>query len=399
MARKGEGWNESETYRDPWTLRRVRRVTTAGLYNQTPTYHTNVGFSADGEFLVFGSAREGASAVFRCHVPTGDITQLIDPLPGVGGWGEVARGGSGLGNGLGVTGTICLAPRGRWAVFIAARALRAVQIETLEERTLIADIGADSVSGMPSIDPEETHVILPVMLAHPEFVAGRRPTRSYMECFAEPGSQHLRLLRVPLAGGETETAYEEAGISSGHCPHCPTDPDLLLVDRDLPPRYWAGSDGRTNRIWTLRLSTGELTELPPRDRARFQVHSAWTYDGEQVLYHGRSAEGGHYIGVTDPHGRTLREYGFRGAPHYGHVSAMAGRPAIILDGNLSTDMLLWLYYDREQPRVEVIARHGTDWGALPGQYSHPHPLSDPTGRWISFNAAHRGRSDVFIVEV
>jgi hypothetical protein len=78
---------------------------------------------------------------------------------------------------------------------------------------------------------------------------------------------------------------------------------------------------------------------------------------------------------------------------------MAGRPAIILDGNLSPDLLLWLYYDREEPRVEVIARHGTDWGALPGQYPHPHPLSDPTGRWISFNAAARGRSDVFVVEV
>ncbi len=61
MACKGESWNESEVYRDSWTLRRVRRVTTAGLYNQTPTYHTNVAFSADGEFLVFGSARAGGS--------------------------------------------------------------------------------------------------------------------------------------------------------------------------------------------------------------------------------------------------------------------------------------------------------------------------------------------------
>ena len=78
---------------------------------------------------------------------------------------------------------------------------------------------------------------------------------------------------------------------------------------------------------------------------------------------------------------------------------MAGRPAIILDGNLSSDLLLWLDYDQAQPRVEVIARHGSHWEGLPWQYSHPHPLSDPTGRWISFNAAERGRSDVFIVQV
>src|SRR5690606_20768214 len=100
-----------------------------------------------------------------------------------------------------------------------------------------------------------------------------------------------------------------------------------------------------------------------------------------------------------PNGDPYREYPFHGAPHYGHVAAMAGRPAVILDGNLSTDMLLWLYYDREEPRVEVIARHGTEWGTLPGQYPHPHPHSDPTGRWISFNAASRGRSDIFVIRV
>ena len=49
MAHKGETWNESELYSDPWTLRKVRRVTTRGLYNQSPNYHTNIGFSADGE--------------------------------------------------------------------------------------------------------------------------------------------------------------------------------------------------------------------------------------------------------------------------------------------------------------------------------------------------------------
>ena len=209
----------------------------------------------------------------------------------------------------------------------------------------------------------------------------------------------MRLLQVPLAGGQVSTVYEEDGIGCAHCPHCPTDPDLILLDRDCPPRFWAGSDGVTNRIWTLRLSTGELTELPPRDQARFQVHSAWTWDGQWVVYHGRSAEGGYYIGVVDRDGQTVREYGFHRAQHYGHVSAAADRPAIILDGNLSSDLLLWLCYGEEQPRVEVIARHSTDWGAMTGQFPHPHPLPDPTGRWVSFNAAHRGRSDVFVVQV
>ena len=399
MAHKGETWNESETYRDAWTLRHVRRVTTQGLYNQTPNYHTNIGFSDDGEFLIFASARDGHSAVFRCHVPTGDITQLTDPVPGVGSYSEWHKGGAPVGNGLGVNGMMCLAPRSRWAVFVAGHALRSVHIETLEERTLIPNLSAEWLPGVPSIDPTETSVILPAMSAHPDLLAGRRPSLPYRDYFASGAGMRLKLRQVPLAGGPVTTVYEEDGIGSAHCPHCLTDPGLLLLDRDFPPNYWAGSDGKTNRIWTLCLSTKELIELPPQDAAHFQVHCVWTWDGENVIYHGKSAKSGHYIGVVNKAGQTVREYLFDKANWYGHVSAAAGRPAIILDGNLSPDMLLWLYYDAEQPRVEVIARHSTDWGALPGQYPHPHPLSDPTGKWISFNVGSRGRSDVFIVKV
>ncbi|MAS35260.1 MAG: hypothetical protein CL610_14705 [Anaerolineaceae bacterium] len=399
-ARKGDTWNESETYKDAWTLREVRRITTQGLYNQTPTYHINITFTEDSEFLVFASARDGKSAVYRAHVPTGDITQLIDPIDGVGGYGSLHKAnGVTAGNGMGIDGGhMSIAPRTGWLTFVAGRTLRAVHIQTLEERTLVEDIGPEWTHGVLSVDPTETYVIVALMSAHPEILAGQRSTRPYMTHFAE-GQMQLRIIQVPLAGGAVETIYSEDGCSSAHSPHCPTDPDLVLIDRDFPPRFWGGSDGKTNRIWTLRLSTGELTELPPQDEARFQVHSGWTWDGEHVIYHGRSAVSGHYIGVVDKQGNTVREYAFRDAPHYGHVSAMAGRPAIILDGNITNDMLLWLYYDAEQPRVEAIARHNTNWGALPGQYPHPHPVSDSQGRWISFNVGQSGRTDVCVVKV
>jgi hypothetical protein len=201
MAKKGETWNESEAYRDAMTLRVVRQVTTAGLYNQTPTYHTNVGFTADGQFLIFASARGGESAIMCCHVSSGDITQLIDPVVGTGNYSSLhKRATSGLGDGMGVTGHMCIAPRSGWAVYTAGHALRAVHVETLQERTLIADIGAEWVEGTPSVDPDETHVILPVMSAHPEILAGERPTQGYMAHYREDGMR-MRLLQVPLSGG------------------------------------------------------------------------------------------------------------------------------------------------------------------------------------------------------
>ena len=381
MALKGETWNESETYRDAWTLRTVRRVTTVGLFNQTPNYHTNIGFTSDGLFSIFASCRDGGSAVYRCHVPSGDITQLTDAIPGMSIMG----------------GSLCLAPHSGWVTFIANRELRAVNIHTLQERSLITDTPPGWQLGIPSIDCDEKSIVVPAFPTPPAHLGS--DALAIWDYYTKNGGVWLKLLRVPLGGGRYDVIYEEEGCRSAHCPHSPADPDLILLDRDFPPHFWGGSDGKTNRIWILDTARKKLTELPPQDEARFQVHCAWTWDGQAVVYHGKSAIGGHYIGIIDKHGQTVREYGFHGADHYGHVSVMAGRPAIILDGNLSPDLLLWLYYDQEQPRIEVIARHGSDWQSLGGQFPHPHPLCDPTGRYISFNVGQRGRSDVYMVQV
>jgi hypothetical protein len=56
VAHKGAEWNKAAGYRAAGTLRRVRRVTRAGLYNQTQTSHSDVGGSADGQCLVFAAA-------------------------------------------------------------------------------------------------------------------------------------------------------------------------------------------------------------------------------------------------------------------------------------------------------------------------------------------------------
>lgn len=386
--KKGETWNESETYRDAWTLREVRRITRFGEINQTPTYHTNIGFTADSEFLIFATEREGRYAICKAHVPTGDITQLTDAVS--------ERNVEGRG----IEGTfLCIAPESRWVVYRYLQSVRAVHLDTLEERILVDGIEPRWGIGIPSVSPDEQHVVFPLFTQHPQIAAGERVNADYFALKPTGEGVSLRLWKVPLAGGEVQEVYAEDGCRAAHCPHSPTDPDLVLLDRDFPPRYWGGSDGKTNRIWTLRMSTGQLTELPSQDPNFFQVHCCWSFEGDRIYYHGASAHGGHFIGVVDPQGNTIREYGFHGAKHYGHVSAMAGRPAIILDGNLSDNLLLWLYYDAEQPRVEVIAAHNTEWGRPPGQAPHPHPLSSPDGKWISFNFSERGRTDISVVRV
>jgi len=400
FGRQGETWNESTCASDPVTGRLVRRLTAAGC-NEKPVYHTNTAFTADGEYVVFVSGRNGQSAVMKAHLATGDLTQLTEPVLGLGGLWELHKARpSRWSDGAGISGTtVCIAPRTRWATYFHQRALHAVHLDSLEARTLIADIGEEWTEGVISVNPAETEVLVPLTPAHPEVSAGRPPTHSYLDCFAGEGMR-TRYVRVPLAGGPAEEVFVDEGRYCGHCPHCPTDNDLVLIDRDLPPKFWCGGDeGRTNRCWILNLRTLQLTPIVPRNHQRFQVHACWTFDGQYVAYHGWRTEGGWYVGVAKRDGTIVREYDFPDAVGYGHVSADPKRQAIILDGNVTQDMLMWLYWGADAPRLEPICQHATEWDSLSGQLHDPHPAADPSGRWIAYNAAHAGRSDVFLVQV
>jgi hypothetical protein len=388
-SQKSSMWNESESYKDPWTLREVRRITTQGLYNETPTYHTNIGFSDDGEFLIFATERGGQSAICKAHVASGDITQLTESIHGV-----LAMGGTCHGHGVH---NLCIAPRTRWAVYVQGQSVRAVHLDTFEECILIKDIDRGWALGIPSVSCDETTVVVPLATQHPKTAAGTCVSCSYFDTFAAGEGMHLELWEAPLLGDEITVIYTEDSCRSFHCPHSPIDPDLLLLDRDFPPRYWGGSDGKTTRAWTLCPSTGALTELAPLNANPFQVHSCWTWDGQHVLYHGPGSDSGTYIGICDQHSATVREYTFLQAAHYGHVSAAPDRPAIILDGDISPNLLMWLHYVHDQPHLEVIAAHNSQWG--PSQATYPHPLCDSTGTWLAFNVAQGGRSDVHVVRL
>jgi len=402
----GHTWSESREHLDPLTGRPVRRLTSAGLINMTPTYHTDSGFTADGEFLVFVSVREGATWVLRAHVATGELTALWR-APGVGDRNYIHRSMEQAGpgwDGRGICGNrLCLAPRSGQTVFTCERALRAVDLRTHEERVLLADCGEEWVFGAPAVDPTEAWVAIALSSAHPQLLAGEAVTRAVTRDYRSYGDHRLRLVRVALDGsGQVETLFEADHAGSAHCAFCPADPDLLYFDLDRAPHYWCGGDGVTPRVWLLHVGSGRAHPL--RDEPLFQVHTAWLWDGSALAYHGALPGGGVYIGLTRPDGETIWEGKYPQARAYGHLTPDRTRPALVLDGDFSPDTLQWLYIDKlpaAAPRLEPICRHDTEWGSIqPGsQYTHPHPLADPTGRWLAFNAARDGRQDVHVAAV
>jgi len=404
-VRVNDTWNESETFADPLTGRPVRRLTSQGRINQTPTYHTNTGFTADGRFSVFASVRQGRTWVIAAEVETGDLRALWQ-APGIGDRSYIHRGMSLTGpqvDGRGICGNrICVAPRSRAAVLAVGQQVLRVDLHTGETTVLLEACGEEWIFGAPCVSSDEQHVALALSSSHPE-MRGRapilQPDRGYCEY-----SHRLRLIRVPLDGsGRSEILYEHPEpAQSAHCAFCPTDANLLYFDLDLPPRYWAGGDGHTPRVWLLDIRAATIRPLREEYPGPFQVHQAWLWDGSGMCYHGSAAAGGEYFGVADTDGRLRWEWIYEQATFYGHNTPDARRNALIIDGSFSRDRLQWLYCEAaagDDPVLEPICLHSTEWDSLPGQYSHPHPLTDPSGRWISFTSARKGRSDVYVVDV
>ncbi len=392
MHEKGQTWNESATHNDAITGRLVRRITTTGDINEKAPYHTRTTFTDDGEFMIFSTLRDGQSALCRAHVATGDITQLIEPIPG-----ETKKVSAGT-----------IAPISGWVLYWRKRTLMSVNIHTLEERTVVEDVGADRRAGLISVDPAEELVAFPTASAHPDDMAGipLAEQRNYKEVFAEGRGCVSKLMQTPLTGGgELTVLHSDQGVRTTHLEHSPTDGDLVYLDIDRPPMWHAGGDySKTSRCWTYRISTGELKALPPRGEAKFQIHAAWNWAGDLLLYHGPEllvwGPCPWYIGAVRPDGEILREWTFEKGRHYGHVAAPGGdRPAILIDGNLSPNLLQWLYYDAEEPRLEVICEHNTELNSIPGQVTHAHPSTDRAGKYIAYNVAKDLRTDVHVVTV
>ncbi len=371
---KGDRFNESVSFADPVTSKPSRRLTQRRDFNQTPTYHLNACFSADSRYLVMASwDAEGDSYLLRAEVATGEIT-VLSVLPSAS--GEDYNGNN-----------VSLVQASQWAAANTGKMLRLCHLETLEERVLLDLTGTEQRFGHPIGSIDGTKIFIPRMTKR--VIPGETKDVSVMH------------LEVDIATGGTRELFFDEGRACNHVVPNPVDPNLLLIDRDLPPKFAHGGDeGRTSRVWVLNRITGAVTEIRPRDAHRFQIHSNWNCTGDLVFHHGRSAQGGHYIGASDAAGRSVFE---RWYPefHYGHMCTHPSEDVMITDGLFTSDLVIKIHYREPDssgaPRLEVLARHSSDWSK--GQQSHPHCHVSRDGRWLSYNKGEAGRSDVYVVKI
>jgi hypothetical protein len=252
------------------------------------------------------------------------------------------------------------------------KALRAYHLDTLAETIVLNPVqGTSHPSG--SIDGKK--IFFPL---HGE--------RSYRGSGVVPVTH----IEIDIATGRIRELFKEETANCHHVVECPTNPDLLLIDRDWPSKT-AGPV--KTRAWILNIKPRQLTELRPKDANPVSIHSNWSYRGEYVYYHGTSQKGqyptsstGHFIGVADVDGRVVWEGHFP-TFFYGHTGSHTRGNIIITDGLFTPHLITAIHFEKLNsqgiPEIEILAQHNTNWA--PGQNNHPHPHVSPDGRWLSYN--------------
>lgn len=392
----GEIIQESARFPDPATGRETIQLTTTGRYNNTPTYHYTSAFTADSRYLLISKHYpDGRSLLLKAEMETGRLIVIdsADGSPGLSAMGSAVE------------------PNTNRVLVKVGETVYVYDLDTLEKRAVFANTREGvSVAGA-ALTCDGTRAILNLCPVLPPDVQAACKTihdryRALVEHF---GGWPATYIEVDVRTGRREEFFREDVAGNNHIQPSPVDPNLWLIDRDLPPLFaWGGDDNKTTRGWLYHRLTGALTEIRPRSQARWQVHCNWNHDGTRIYYHGPSHASQRprykeFIGAADINGNVIWEQMVPGAG-YGHVSTHSRAEAIIADGTYTENHIVAAHYEGFEPdrppRLEILARHDTVRTDGSGQHSHPHCHMSPDGRWLSYNKGHAdGRSDVCVVRL
>ena len=378
LLKPGQVLHEATSYPDRLTGRMVTKLTSGRDFNQLPTYHNNSAFTADSRGLIFASwpKDNSASYIMKADLYSGRVT-VIAARP------RDLKRGRFIGNSLAIE------QRTGWALVNAFAAIDAYDLNTYEEKTLL------------SPNPQ-------VRFGHP---AGSIDGKTMYIAQNGEGSAPFKytLLAVDIATGAVKELFSE---NNYHCVHLQPstvnadefllvrEPKLISVKKPVDPGIY-----QTPRMIIWNRATGGITPLSPVMGPRKRItHMVWNYRGEQLFYEMGDKDGKrHEIGLFDRTGKNLWHMIINRSGHKVHVGAHTQKDWMILEGGYFTGQRKFTFFKFDQmdssgnPAQEDIALHESE--ADDSQESHGHPQMSRDGKWMCFNEAKNGRSDVFVVKI
>jgi len=339
-------------------------------------YFTNPGWHDNNNRLVLCGDRNNRANLFDIDLRSGEITQLTDLDTR-----RTARDAE-----LSVS---CVSEKNNEAYFNHNDELRALSLETLEERVLWKRPPDGFVNIInPTADGQHIIACLCEDLStriRMDLTNGYVGMDEYFD--AKPRCQ---LLRIPVNGGKPEVLVDE-NLWLSHPNASPTKPNLLTFCHEGP---WHRVD---NRIWAMDTDSGKIWPVRQRrDPGEVIGHEYWLADGERIGYHGtrgREAGGGSFLGSVRFDDTDAREYEFPGSSW--HVHSNDDR-LVVGDGQVGGDVLLWLRNANGYDTPRALCRHRC---SMHVQNVHVHPRLSPDGGYVLYTSDKTGYASPYIARL
>jgi len=142
-------------------------------------------------------------------------------------------------------------------------------------------------------------------------------------------------------------------------------------------------------------------------RADWTCHEMWERDGSAIIYHGKYAKGGSYIGRVNPDGSGTVEITLPAAwKRYGHFTV--GRPGWLLTdgyyeqvddpkgGSGAWVSVLHVDWQARHYDWQPLCRNGSSWKS---QDAHPHPIFNHAADAVCFTSDKTGKRTIYRVDV
>lgn len=369
----GKSWpSELRTYADPRTGLEVRQLTSYRAHNHH-FYFTNSGWYDNNRRLIFSSDRDNKTNLFSLDLQSYEIIQLTDltplPLPREV---EFIRA--------------CLNPVKDEAYFWYGYELRALDLHTLEQRTLyrmpdgfdvsMTNCSADGRYVYSSISEDMSkHFKVDLLRGY----VGFRETWA-----ARPLSQ---IVRVAVDGSGSDVVFEEK-YWIGHVNTSPCHPHLLTFCHEGP---WHEVD---NRMWGLNADTGEAWMIRPRENGETVGHEYWHTDGETIGYHGKWPDGREFFGHIRYDNTERIEVPFESIPSsHGHFHSN-DRNLIVSDVGQTVN--LWRWEDNGYGAARALCSHDSSFKI---QQVHVHPRFNTDMTQVLFTSDVSGYGHLYLVDV
>jgi oligogalacturonide lyase len=331
-------------------------------------YFTSTSFVPASHQLVFTSNRTGAWNLFLLDLKTFEFVQLTDSE-------SIERG---------IRATVC--PATREAFYVDGTTVKAVNLDTLAERTVVSAPSGYNVGAALSVTDKGDVLAFSITEAIKLTTTTSVIYSDMDEHFAKRPWSAVMIGRTDGTGFR-EIARQKKWVS--HTMVSPTDPDLVLYCHEgrwnqVEQRMWlVNADGANNR----KLRTEEMPELRIG-------HEFWLPDGIRVGYQSTYPNAGKMIGIADTRDGKYQEYPTEFSDS--HVQVTPDGRWYVGDGAAKAPFINLYELKDGKLRGRHLFRHGSDFSK---QNWHPHPSFSPDGGFVLFTGTRSGTGDIYLIRL